>query len=203
MATSTRSPDRRIQRTRHLLRQAFMDLVLEKGFVATSIQDIAQRANVNRGTFYFHFADKYELLKTVTREQFRLHVASQLPPVVQWNRQTLPLLIQAVLDNFESKYRHQAHLVPVLADMAPLFERAIQEELTALVLLCLQQEEGPNRRLLVPLEAVAQVVSWAIFGPALQRSQVPMSISSEQMAQQIWLVTTEGIAHLLAHERPA
>ncbi len=203
MATSTRSPDRRIQRTQHLLRQAFMDLVLEKGFGATSIQDIAQRANVNRGTFYLHFADKYALLNTVTREQFRLYLASQLPPVVQWNRQTLPLLIQAVLDNFESKYRHQAHLLPVLADMTPLFERAIQEELTALVLLCIKQEEGPNRRLRVPHEAVAQVVSWAIFGPALQWSQVPISISSEQMAQQIWLVTTEGIAHLLAHERPA
>ncbi len=179
-----------------------MDLVLEKGFVATRIQDIAQRANVNRGTFYLHFADKYELLNTVTREQFRLRVASQLPPVVQWNLQTLPLLIQAVLDNFESKYRHQAHLIPVLADSAPLFERAIQEELAALVLLCLKQEDVTNRPLLVPLEAVAQVVSWAIFGPALQWSQVPISLSSEQMAQRILLVTTEGIAHLLAHERP-
>src|SRR5579859_7105414 len=138
MAASTHSVDRRIQRTQQTLRQAFMELVLEKGFVATSIQDIAERANVNRGTFYFHFANKYELLDTVMREQFRSHLASKLPPVVEWNRQSLLLLIQAVLENFEGKYRHKPGLPPFLVDIAPMLEKAIQEDLADLVLTWLK-----------------------------------------------------------------
>jgi AcrR family transcriptional regulator len=54
--------DRRIQRTRHLLRTALLELVKEKGFESLSVQEIAHRANVGRTTFYAHFDDKEELL---------------------------------------------------------------------------------------------------------------------------------------------
>jgi AcrR family transcriptional regulator len=107
MVTPKRCVDRRIQRTRQVLQQAFMEVVQEKGFAATRIQDITERANVNRGTFYIHFEDKYRLLDIVIREQFRQQLASRLPPGPRWDRRTLHLLIQAVLDCFESKYRHQ------------------------------------------------------------------------------------------------
>jgi len=57
-----RHPDRRIQRTRQLLRDALTALVLEKGYDATTVQDILDRANLGRSTFYAHFHDKDELL---------------------------------------------------------------------------------------------------------------------------------------------
>jgi AcrR family transcriptional regulator len=57
-----RRPDRRIQRTRALLRDALMSLILEKGYESITIQDIADRANVARTTFYLHFSDKDDLL---------------------------------------------------------------------------------------------------------------------------------------------
>ncbi len=53
--------DRRSQRTRQALGDAFMDLMMEKGYEAVSIKDIIDRANVGRSTFYAHFADKDEL----------------------------------------------------------------------------------------------------------------------------------------------
>ncbi|GCE27542.1 hypothetical protein KDA_30260 [Dictyobacter alpinus] len=77
MATRKRQEDRRIQRTRQVLQQAFVEVVREKGealsslreiekrFVAMSIQEITERANVNRGTFYLHFTDKYMLADVV------------------------------------------------------------------------------------------------------------------------------------------
>jgi AcrR family transcriptional regulator len=58
MAPPSQRVDRRMQRTRQVLEQAFMDVSHEKGLVATTIQDITERADVNRGTFYLHFADK-------------------------------------------------------------------------------------------------------------------------------------------------
>ena len=53
--------DRRIQRTQQLLQEALMSLILEKGYDAITVQDIIDRANVGRSTFYAHFLDKDHL----------------------------------------------------------------------------------------------------------------------------------------------
>ena len=57
-----RATDRRVQRTRQLLQDALIAMMIEKGYEATTIQDIIDRANVGRATFYAHFADKETLL---------------------------------------------------------------------------------------------------------------------------------------------
>jgi AcrR family transcriptional regulator len=54
--------DPRVVRTRQMLREAFMALIAERGFEAATIQDITERATLNRATFYLHYRDKYELL---------------------------------------------------------------------------------------------------------------------------------------------
>ncbi len=57
-----RKQDRRVQRTRQLLRSALLSLIREKGFEALSVQDIIDRADVGRATFYAHFDNKEDLL---------------------------------------------------------------------------------------------------------------------------------------------
>jgi AcrR family transcriptional regulator len=57
-----RAVDRRIQRTQQLLRSALMSLIQEKGFESLSVQEIIDRANVGRATFYAHFDSKEDLL---------------------------------------------------------------------------------------------------------------------------------------------
>ncbi len=179
MTTPKRRVDRRIQRAHQVLQQAFKDVVqekgltstgirgIEKGFLAMSIQDITERANVNRGTFYLHFADKYMLVDTIIREQFHQMLASELPPAPRWDRRTLHLLIQVILDSFEHKYRHQHHSSLVLA---PLLERATHEELTKLLFTWLKQKRSVETREPVPLETIASIVSWALLGAAIQWS---------------------------------
>jgi len=54
--------DRRVQRTRELLRNALMQLIREKGYDAITIQDITDKANLGRTTFYLHYETKDELL---------------------------------------------------------------------------------------------------------------------------------------------
>jgi len=53
--------DRRVQRTRELLRKALIELIKERGYDSISIQDIAERANLGRTTFYLHYGSKEEL----------------------------------------------------------------------------------------------------------------------------------------------
>ena len=55
--------DRRITRTRIAIRNALVALIEEKGFENLSVSDIAIRADINRGTFYLHYKDKFELLE--------------------------------------------------------------------------------------------------------------------------------------------
>src|SRR5260370_14597868 len=55
-------PDRRVQRTRRLLHKALMSLILEKKYESITVQEILDRADVGRSTFYMHFQDKDELL---------------------------------------------------------------------------------------------------------------------------------------------
>jgi AcrR family transcriptional regulator len=54
--------DRRIERTQQLLRGALRSLIQERGFEALSVQEIIDRANVGRATFYAHFDNKDDLL---------------------------------------------------------------------------------------------------------------------------------------------
>jgi AcrR family transcriptional regulator len=54
--------DRRVERTQQLIRDALMSLIREKGFEALTVQEIIDRANVGRATFYAHFDNKEDLL---------------------------------------------------------------------------------------------------------------------------------------------
>jgi AcrR family transcriptional regulator len=60
--------DPRVTRTQKLIRDALKSLLEEKSFDSISVQDIAQRATVNRATFYAHFTDKLALLVAIVRE---------------------------------------------------------------------------------------------------------------------------------------
>jgi AcrR family transcriptional regulator len=58
-------PDRRVTRTRRALKEALTDLILEKGYESVTVQDVIDRADVGRSTFYAHFIDKDDLLMAI------------------------------------------------------------------------------------------------------------------------------------------
>lgn len=179
MATPSKNMDRRAQRTRQLLREAFIEVAREKGVTAASIQDITDRANVSRGTFYAHYTDKYALVETIVREEFQAKLAA-LPLEAGWGRENLCLLIKATLEYFKAVYQlHQRS-----AEIGPILERAIHDELNTLLLNWLKARErsAPQH---VPAETAAQVMSWGIFGGALQWSRDYRALPAEQMAAHI------------------
>ena len=54
--------DLRVRRTRKMIQEALLELTVEKGYPNISVQDIADRAMINRSTFYRHYLDKDDLL---------------------------------------------------------------------------------------------------------------------------------------------
>ena len=57
--------DRRVRRTKQQLRSALTTLLLEKDFSDITVREISERADVNRGTFYSHYRDAFDLLTSV------------------------------------------------------------------------------------------------------------------------------------------
>ncbi|PIH56984.1 TetR/AcrR family transcriptional regulator [Paenibacillus sp. LK1] len=70
--------DPRVIRTRQLIQDAFFYHLNKKDFSAITVQDITQKATINRATFYAHFADKYELLESVLSYAFQEYVLKQI-----------------------------------------------------------------------------------------------------------------------------
>lgn len=92
--------DRRIIRTKNEIKQAFFSLLSEKNFEAITVRDITEVANINRGTFYLHYVDKYNLLEQYENEIFEkfnaiLDETTNLDlDVNQFKQERLPVMIQ-------------------------------------------------------------------------------------------------------------
>jgi AcrR family transcriptional regulator len=89
MKMDPQKEDRRIQRTRKALQNALLELMVEKGYDAVTVQDVIDRANVGRSTFYAHFQDKddlflqgFEILKEQIEEKLNGSPISHTSP---WN----------------------------------------------------------------------------------------------------------------------
>lgn len=63
--------DLRIRRTKRSIRDAFFELISEKGFDSVTVKDITDRALISRNTFYLHYEDKFDLLNKISNELMR------------------------------------------------------------------------------------------------------------------------------------
>ncbi|PYI56126.1 TetR/AcrR family transcriptional regulator [Paenibacillus flagellatus] len=71
MSDAKAATDRRIKRTRQAIRDALIELIDENGFDSITVQEIAERADINRSTFYFHYKDKFDLLNQSSDEMLQ------------------------------------------------------------------------------------------------------------------------------------
>ena len=61
MTDKVKSTHKNASRSRHLIKQAYGELLNEKDPAKISVTDIVERANISRGTFYAHYLDVYDL----------------------------------------------------------------------------------------------------------------------------------------------
>lgn len=77
--------DRRIRKTRLLLRQGLSKLMLKKSIKEITVKELTELVDINRGTFYLHYKDIYDMVENIEAEimeEFRVildaHPTSQL-----------------------------------------------------------------------------------------------------------------------------
>ena len=54
--------DRRIKKTKQLLKQGLIEIMFEKDIKNITIKELVEKVDINRSTFYLHYSDIYELL---------------------------------------------------------------------------------------------------------------------------------------------
>lgn len=194
MSIAPNPADPRVRRTRQLLQDAFMELLGQRAFESITVQDIAERATVNRATFYAHFEDKNALLDSMIHEQFRHDLEQKLP--ASPNADTVYALAVVVFDLLGQVHGHCA---PTSPHVKPLFEAVIQREAKRALLDWLQRSMRGSGRLELQ-DAAATALSWALFGAALQWAQDPQPRPTELAARQVVDMLMAGVSRSLGLE---
>src|SRR5260370_17475312 len=122
MSQSCEHLDPRVRRTRQLLVQAFFELLSAKDFEALSVQDIAEKATVNRATFYDHFPDKFALLDYTIEYSFQQALRTRMGDATPAEPEGLRRIILALCDYLEELGKpcpsHHRHCAPILDSQA-------------------------------------------------------------------------------------
>jgi AcrR family transcriptional regulator len=178
------SPENRFERrkrhTRQALIQAAGEILLEKGYDAMTIQDITDRADVGRGTFYLHFSDKEALVWDMLREHSTALAALTDAQVLQEPFPRREYLSWVLVFRSAQQTRRITNAIMSGAESWPLYLRLL-EFVIGLHADNLSQQRYSARRNLPPAfmahfmgGALLQTLAWWLRDPA--------DYSPEQMA---------------------
>lgn len=201
--------DRRIQRTKLALRQALLELIKEKGFDAISVEEITERANLGRATFYLHYKDKEDLLLDEFREMAtnRVEVLSEIPiSIWKSNGDNIELpdgrsSIMPLLLVFEHAAQN-AELYRILLRggnshrIGIQIRQIIADSINAIVQSRLQIEPAPDP-IEVPIELLASYFSGALMGSLSWWLEQGTSPEPEEMARMFQHLFFPGVKKVL------
>ncbi len=194
-------PDRRIARTRQLLLGSLIELILEKGYEAITVQNIIDRANVGRSTFYSHFQDKEHLLLSGSerlRSVFQDFRSQSSPERSNWSF-SLALFLHAEEQRPVFKALLGKHAGLLLVDsMRETLEVYLKEHF---------QRIWPGKGTPVPLDVFVQYLISAFLGLLTWWLDRDISCTARQMNDYFSELTEPAIKTMLsggpAHRRSA
>lgn len=168
--------DPRVKRTRRLILDALAQLLSERNFQAITVQHIAERATVNRATFYAHFVDKYAALDSLVEEGVQQALSARVQRNTSFSAENLQVLTTSVMDFLGNFHDHCGRD----KEVSPLMELKVQQEVHEYLAGWLGDAAG---------ETTISAVSWAIFGAAVEWSRGSRQGSPDkQVAQLVDLV---------------
>jgi AcrR family transcriptional regulator len=178
MLEAEKKLDPRMKRTRQLIQQALLELMKEKHVNAITVQDITERATVNRATFYDHFEDKYALLEYCFRDAFQQVLHSKR---LENSACTVANLQQLVEATCEFLLQFGGRCAPANKNFDPQFEIQITRQLYDILRVWLSQE-APHE---TPPELRASVTSWAIYGAAFHWKKAHHRLTLDAYVRQV------------------
>src|ERR1700729_322535 len=167
--------DPRVLRSRQMLMESLLRLLIRKEFEDISIQEIADEATLNRATFYLHYADKNALLQAMTAARFRDLVARRGLSFTDCDG-ALRAIALGVCDYLAETTGCPSQLakMPLEGSIIPVVEEMFREGVS-------HHSTKPG----VDPQLLATTAAWAIFGAARAWYQTPERIPAEEMAAKI------------------
>lgn len=189
--------DLRVVRTIESIKEAFVALIEEKGFESITVKDITTTAKINRGTFYAHYQDKYDLMNRC-QEEFMLEMSNiakqniaKLVASINTNNSILQPLEIAVLI-FEFLERNRKFIKAILG---PNGDLSFQTKLKNFMWKTLfESTENPIKQvnLLVPGEYLVSYIASAHIGVIQQWLLEDRKETPQEMAQILSTITLNG-----------
>ena len=167
--------DPRILRSRRMLMDSLAKLLIKKEFDDISVQEIADEATLNRGTFYLHYPDKNALLQAMTGARFRDLMERRAISFTDCTG-ALRAIALGVCDYIAENTSCPGQLarIPLEGSLIPVIEDMFQEGIS-------RHGVAPG----VDAALVATTAAWAVFGAARRWFQTPDRIPAEEMAAKI------------------
>jgi AcrR family transcriptional regulator len=156
--------DRRVERTQQLIRTALLSLIREKGFEALTVQEIIDRANVGRATFYAHFDNKDDLLVSGF-EDLRVSLKARQRDALSRGR----AVEDRVFGFSQEVFAHTNEYRDVFRTMVgkrsgAAVQRLLHKLVVHLVREDVKETAAQTGRNVVPPEALVQFLAGSLFG---------------------------------------
>jgi AcrR family transcriptional regulator len=188
--------DRRVRRTRELLRRALFSLVQEQGYGRITVQDIIDRADIGRSTFYAHYRDKDDLLLSGFQD-IRSALAAEGAAAEQAAGATSQFL-QPLLVVFRHVEGHRHVWQPLTRKGgAEVVTRIMRDNVTDLIRAHLRSQFPGLGRNQPQLEAAVQFVASACIGLLLWWLDNDVPYSAEELYTVFRRLTTQDVRRFL------
>jgi AcrR family transcriptional regulator len=181
--TMNRKVDPRVKRTQQLLRDSLIALIMEKGYDAITVQDIAQRATLNRATFYLHYRDKEDLLQQTVEDILQdLISGMSMTPTAKDDEEPHPDLVYI----FEHVARHSGFYKVMLGKNGlPSFMFRLMDVIRERLYERIAAKQPDEQQLKISKNIFLNYVTWAYLGVIVWWLEEDMPYSPRYMADQL------------------
>lgn len=172
------------RKTKQLIQASFMQILETKSFDAITIGDITKQAQINRGTFYLHYLDKFDLLEQIEQQLF-MDLGNHVDE------------LQSRYSTSQTFEKEQEHLATTLFSFieihAPVlkiflsnhgragFHIRFRDAFSEKVRVNLEKNENLNASLKVPLEYFLSFITSAFLGLIEQWVQNDLDKTPQEM----------------------
>ncbi|MCM3785689.1 TetR/AcrR family transcriptional regulator [Neobacillus mesonae] len=186
--------DRRSKRTRLALKVAFIELILEKGYEAATIMDIASRADYNRGTFYNHYVDKEDLLKEIKGEFLQGVSIALLAPYEGMERVDADKIYPSTLRLLEHIEHHKDQykaLLSVSNDLSYDIYNLLRDSMRKDMHIVMDESSKS-----IDYEIMLSYRMSAFVGVIMYWAETDFKYSASYMAEQVMIQTNQSLDYI-------
>ena len=186
--------ERKTLQTKNDIKEAFISLLEEKNFNAITVRDITTRAHINRGTFYLHYLDKYDLLEKCEQEIFA-HLDEKTEEMLPSNMKHFlisdtphPFII-----NIFTYFQENAPFLKVV--LGPNGDPSFEEKLRNLIIKKMFKNVSNFTKienLNMPIEVITQFISSALIGVIRYWLNSDMQQTPEEIASMLFQIMSKG-----------